>query len=81
MKGVLRDDGLWIERNGKSAQQWCPLAPAPRTVGSPTARTCNGWCPLFHEPFFPADPASQKILKLCHTTLFFDEFTDEREED
>ena len=46
---------------------------------------CGDWCPLFGEPTqYYSDGVvvanGKTLLTLCHKTLVFDEFTDEREQ-
>ena len=87
MKGKIWIDGhLMILRGREMSPQNCPYAQA---IGT----TCGDWCPLFGEPYphterrnhFNALDLSTELtgktaLSLCHKTLIFDEFTDEREE-
>ena len=80
MKGKIWIDGhLMILRGREMSPQNCPYAPA----------TCGDWCPLFGEPYphtcarsaldLSTELTGKTALSLCHKTLIFDEFTDERE--
>ena len=85
MKGKIDSDGfLNIIRNTNIGEayimQFCPHVQGNAPTG------CGHWCPLFGEPekfkFIKRigdDPFDGVELKLCHTSLRFDEFTDERE--
>lgn len=81
MKGMINEAGvLHIERKRDNNCLSGSLIPAR----CPFDRTeCGDWCPLFGEPYPPTEcrnPFSFASLSLCHKTLIFDEFTDEREE-
>jgi hypothetical protein len=91
MKGMINEAGvLHIERKRDNNCLSGSLIPAR----CPFDRTeCGDWCPLFGEPYphterrnpFSALDLSTELtgktaLSLCHKTLIFDEFTDEREE-
>ena len=80
MKGKIWINGhLMILRGREMSPQNCPYAPA----------TCGDWCPLFGEPYphtcarsaldLSTELTGKTALSLCHKTLIFDEFTDERE--
>lgn len=91
MKGMINEAGvLHIERKRDNNCLSGSLIPAR----CPFDRTeCGDWCPLFGEPYphterrYPCDAldlsirlTGKTVLSLCHKTLIFDEFTDEREE-
>lgn len=91
MKGKIDKKGnLYIERDSRhDGAVYCPFQ---QTDLSGKDVTCGDWCPLFGEPYPHTERASptngldrrmvetgQTVLSLCHTTLIFDEFTDERE--
>ena len=83
MKGRIDICGnLYIERAVMKAQ-FCPVQRLYK---------CGDWCPLFGEPYPHTERANptngldrrmvetgHTALSLCHKTLIFDEFTDERE--
>ena len=83
MKGKIWIDGhLMILRGREMSPQNCPYAQRHTP--------CGDWCPLFSEPYPHTERANpgldrrmvetgQTALSLCHKTLIFDEFTDERE--
>lgn len=77
MNGKIDSAGqLIIQRNGIEKPQYCPY----RECGN----RCGDWCPLFGEPelnlgHFPSIHLNERSLRLCHTTLTFTEFTDERQ--
>ena len=83
MKGkILRDGRLILVRKGKDTVALCPLE---KRGGD--AFACNHFCALFSEPkvssFFDPNKNAEittTTLSLCHKTLKFDEFKDEREE-
>ena len=79
MKGKIDSNGwLRIERGGKERLQECPYTQKTFQVNNRTMREpCGDWCPLFGEPKWEIDGKSA-IIEVCHRTLFFDEFTDER---
>ena len=75
MNGKINTNGnLCIGRAGIMAVQYCPF-----TNGEP--EFCGDWCPLFGEPVATSMIQDRFDLELCHRTLNFEEFTDEREED
>lgn len=90
MKGKIWIDGhLMILRGREMSPQNCPYA--QRHTLQNYDIPCGDWCPLFGEPYphterrnpFNALDLSTELtgktaLSLCHTTLIFDEFTDER---
>ena len=90
MKGKIWIDGhLMILRGREMSPQYCPYA--QRHTLQNYDIPCGDWCPLFGEPYphterrnpFNALDLSTELtgktaLSLCHTTLIFDEFTDER---
>jgi len=85
MKGKIWIDGhLMILRGREMSPQNCPYAQRHTP--------CGDWCPLFGEPYPHTERANptngldrrmvetgHTALSLCHKTLIFDEFTDERE--
>ena len=85
MKGKIWIDGhLMILRGREMSPQNCPYAQRHTP--------CGDWCPLFGEPYPHTERANptngldrrmvetgHAALSLCHKTLIFDEFTDERE--
>ena len=91
MKSKIDKKGdLYIERDSRhDGAVYCPFQQTDlRGKDVP----CGDWCPLFGEPYphterrnpFNALDLSTELtgktaLSLCHTTLIFDEFTDERE--
>ena len=83
MKGkILRDGRLVLVRKGKDHVALCPFQ---RRDGDPCS--CSHSCALFSEPkvssFFDPNKNAEittTTLSLCHKTLKFDEFKDEREE-
>jgi len=89
MKGKIYKDGnLLIWRGNKYAEMFCPLIPQYITFQKDTkikskiaVLTCGDWCPLFGEPELVINEEKHTKLwqlNLCHRTLIFDEFTDER---
>lgn len=81
MKGKIDKHGfLYIERNNQYKEQECPT--------QEEVTRCGDWCPLFGEPdLIPKLIKSESIpeflknsLNLCHKTLYFDHFTDERKD-
>ena len=91
MKGKIDKDGnMCIERDSRhDGAVYCPFQ---QTNFWGKDVMCGDWCPLFGEPYphterrnpFNALDLSTELtgktaLSLCHTTLIFDEFTDERE--
>jgi hypothetical protein len=85
MKGKIDNNGwLRIERCGKERLQECPYTQKTFQVNNLTIREpCGDWCPLFGEPTqYYSDGVvvanGKTLLTLCHKTLIFDEFTDER---
>ena len=74
MKGKIERNGyLYIFRPGVGFKyQSCPY-----DAGQHGPSGCGDWCPLFGEP--QGAPDDLRTLRLCHTNLMFDEFTDERE--
>ncbi len=93
MKGRINQYGnLYIERVRGENAQICPFHDHDNVFYGRFYR-CGDWCPLFGEPYphterrnhFNALDLSTELtgktaLSLCHKTLIFDEFTDEREE-
>jgi hypothetical protein len=91
MKGKIDKYGhLYIIRVRAEIAQFCPLHDNDLDG---RLHVCGDWCPLFGEPYphterrnpFSALDLSTELtgktaLSLCHKTLIFDEFTDEREE-
>lgn len=83
IKGRINKSGLlYIERTGKTKLQECPLS---------KDSACGDWCPLFKDPAVSRwtgsiDPDEKDResnpkdwdVKICRTTLYFDELTDER---
>jgi len=70
MKGEITKNGtLVIYRSGKERRMSCPFVSSEAT--------CGDWCPLFAEP---AGNDKGAFLELCHATLYFEEFEDERVE-
>lgn len=76
MKGMIDSGGylrIWRlsdnpeKRAGRTA---CPF-------GLQAMKSCGDWCPLFGQPEFGQQ--GQTTLALCHKTLVFAEFFDERE--
>lgn len=77
MKGMINEAGvLHIERKRDNNCLSGSLIPAR----CPFDRTeCGDWCPLFGEPQSHSDGSGE--VAICQgRTLYFDEFTDEREE-
>jgi len=82
MKGKIDSNGwLRIERSGKEKLQECPFTQKTFQVNNLTIREpCGDLCPLFGEPR-KAQIGTSIMVELCNErTLFFDEFTDERED-
>ena len=76
MKGKLTKDGaLVINRAGKEREMSCPFVTGNASLVQ--EYTCGDWCPLFAEP---AGNDKGAFLELCHATLYFEEFEDERVE-
>lgn len=83
MNGKLNENGLLlVERKGEYVTQLCPYT-SFRHDGGSSAMGCGHWCPLFGEPESETSVSlgttGRTLLPLCHKTLVFDEFTDERE--
>jgi hypothetical protein len=82
MKGKIDIHGLLtISRIGREQMQYCPIQQNQRD-GTPIG--CGDWCPAFREPEVFGQPKpmnSPMMLELCAQvgTLFFTEFSDERE--
>ena len=82
MKGKINKQGhLAIEKKGVLILQGCPFSDSE----------CGHWCPLFGEPTISKwmgspdpDEKDRELnskhwdLKICRTTLCFEDFTDER---
>lgn len=90
MKGKLNENGLLlVERKGEYVTQLCPYT-SFRHDGGSSAMGCGHWCPLFGEPMdntmswttVDGHIGGHKTteLELCRKKLYFDEFTDERED-
>jgi hypothetical protein len=79
MNGKLNENGLLlVERKGEYVTQLCPYT-SFRHDGGSSAMGCGHWCPLFGEPR-KAQIGTSIMVELCNErTLFFDDFTDERE--
>ncbi len=74
MKGKIDNEGhLYIERGRRLTEQGCPY--------SSGEAFCGDWCPLFGEPNVVEFPENETMtcLQTCRNPLYFDEFTDERE--
>jgi hypothetical protein len=92
MKGKIDNNGwLRIERGGKEKLQECPYTQKTFQVNNLTMREpCGDWCPLFGEPMdntmswttVDGHIGGHKTteLELCRKKLYFDEFTDGRED-
>jgi len=78
MKGKIDKRGyLWILRDIYYKEEMCPI----RTPANKITFTCGDWCALFGEPELVINEEKHTKLwqlNLCHRTLIFDEFTDER---
>jgi len=80
MKGRINREGrLVFVRGGNAHTTLCPFQPS---LDVP----CGIWCALFGDPkvskFFDPNKNAETVtttLSLCHKTLKFDEFKDERE--
>ena len=73
MKGMRDSWGdLYIERGGKMLDQRCHM--------NDRRESCSDECPLFEEPVtaLGLDGTTGARLALCHRTLYFTKFTDER---
>lgn len=57
--------GLYIKRRSKYQRQNCPYK----------RMQCSDACPLFGEPIYHSKTVE---LKLCHATLIFETFKDDR---
>lgn len=74
MKAIIDKGGsLFIKRRNRYKPQYCPYCP--------TDAHCDDSCPLFGEPAYTQTLPIKTKLKLCRTTLYFEEgdFLDERE--
>jgi hypothetical protein len=89
MKGKIDKRGeLFIERGGALLRMSCPfsdylISPIPgHPPESQEPRICGHWCAMFGEPrkiiINPKTGKKSMILELCHKSIVFDEFTDER---
>ena len=81
MKGKIDNNGwLRIERGSKEKLQECPFMQRAFEVNDIVIAPCGDWCPLFEEPE-PEFGTKSVILRICKDKiLFFDEFTDEKED-
>jgi hypothetical protein len=70
MKGMITRAGF-LAINGKVRE--CPFKTPPEL-----ARNCGDWCALFGETEDVPKTAGFVWLELCHKTIEFDDFTDER---
>lgn len=74
MEGRISETGfLYLTKNGKEYEQFCPFA---QNNKDGIAATCGMWCPLFGEPdVYEANPT---VIVICKTVLHIKNFKDGR---